>query len=169
MAKGNMRSVESRKSEIKSVNDSLKNKENKLTELESAYDRAMNARMEVENMEDLNSEVKSELRSENADRLQDLKEQGENLSDEMSDENKKLDDIRNENQEALAANREASSKMQGVGALMEKFGIQSKAMESLKRDEEAIQSVFEDLQESQQRHNELSNRARNLGASRRGG
>lgn len=169
MARGNMRSVESRKSEIKSVNDSLKNKENKLTELESTYDKAMNARMEVENMENLNSEVKSELRSENADRLQDLKEQGEKLSDEMSDENKKLDDIRNENQEALAANREASSKMQGVGALMEKFGIQSRAMDALKRDEEAIQSVFEDLQESQQRHNELSNRARNLGTLRRGG
>ena len=63
------KSLESRKSTLKEVNESINEKGDKIKQLEDSYDKAYDKRMEVENDDNIDDEVKNAYREKSAETL----------------------------------------------------------------------------------------------------
>lgn len=156
------KSMDSRKNRIKEINTNLEKREQQVSELENKYEQAMDARTALEGVEGLDEEVKQHFQELSAAELQELHEEGEQLSEDMMEETQQLDEVRQENAEAKEANQEAMQHAQTFDSIT---GADTSS--ALEEGAEAITEIDDDLAESQQKLDELSNRARNL--SKRGG
>lgn len=160
MASG--RSIEKRKGQIKEITSSLERREKRVEDLEGRYAQAMDARMALEGVEGLDDEAREYFQELSADDLENLHEEGEELADEMMDETQQLEEVRQENADAMEGNREAAQHAK-------KFGVCDRwnATSAIEQNSESISEVTNDINDAQKKIDDLSNRARNL--SKRGG
>lgn len=156
------KSIKQRKGQIKEISSNLEHREQQVSELEGKYERAMDARMSLENIEGLDDEAREHFRELSAKELELLHEEGKELSDEMMDETHKLEEVRQENVEAMSANQEAKGYAQ---AFDKETG--GDTVSTIDQQADSISKVTDEINEAQKKIDDLSNRARNL--SKRGG
>jgi chromosome segregation ATPase len=156
-------SIEKRKATIKEISSSLESREKQVSDLEGKYSSAMDARMNLENIEGLDEETKEHFRELSKSELEKLQEEGEELSDEMISETNKLDGVREENAQAMEANNKASDYAQSFDVAT--GGNTASAIDQKTGD---ISAVADEINSVQKEINDLSNRAKHL-YSKRGG
>lgn len=154
------KSIEKRKTKINEINNNLEKKAQELQGLEQRYDQAFDARMQLESME-LDDETLTEIRSENTERMNDLKDEGERLSETMNEENQELNEIREENQESQQEIEKAKSH---AGIFDRMTG--GKVTEKLDQNAKQLEGIQSEINESQKKLDELSSRASNLNTHR---
>lgn len=160
MASG--RSIEKRKGQIKEITSSLERREKRVEDLEGRYAQAMDARMALEGVEGLDDEAREYFQELSADDLENLHEEGEELADEMMDETQQLEEVRQENADAMEGNCEAAQHAKKFESATD-----GNATSAIEQNSESISEVTNDINDAQKKIDDLSNRARNL--SKRGG
>lgn len=161
------KSIENRKSRLQELNTSIENKSKKIEELENAYDKAFDSRRELEGL-DLDEETKAEVRSESTNKFRELEQKGQEASDDLNDEVKKLDAIRTENIDAKTENDKGKNRAQNIDSVLGKVNIDSNLARKFEEQENAIAEVSQEINNTQQKLSELSARARSLGKHRGG-
>ncbi len=155
------RSIEKRKTKIEDLNKKLEGREQEVKQLEDTYSQAYDLRMQMEEMGN-DKEVSEQIKAETSAQLEALHQEGEQLSESMISETQELDEVRQEN-------NDASDKLEQTARLGSAFDSITGGAVSEKIDEKRteIQGVQEEINETQKKIDDLSNRARNL--SKRGG
>lgn len=118
--------------------------------------------MALEGVEGLDDEAREYFQELSADDLENLHEEGEELADEMMDETQQLEEVRQENADAMEGNREAAQHAKKFESATD-----GNATSAIEQNSESISEVTNDINDAQKKIDDLSNRARNL--SKRGG
>lgn len=162
------KSIESRKTQINSIDKSIEQKGKKIEELEKAYDDAYDKRLEVENDENLDEEVKAAYRDVSANKFRELEQKGKDASDDLNEEVEQLKEVQRENQEAIDANRRSQKRAQGIDLILGKINIDSNTAEKFESHADALEGVSEEITNAQSKITEYSNRAKSLSKHRGG-
>lgn len=112
MASG--KSIESRKSTLEKVTKSIDDKQNQLGALEKTKEKVREARGFIDNLSDLDDNVKTELERENDNAYNEISQEGKELSSEMNDDINQLEHIREETNSALDSASEAKKAEQDL-------------------------------------------------------
>lgn len=162
------KSLDSRKGILKEVTDNIKEKGKNVEDIESAYDKTMDKRMEIENDENIDEEVKNAYREKSAEILRGFIEKGEEAAKDLEKEEGKLKEISNENADALNANRKGMEKAQKTDLFVSKFGIDSNTAEKFQSHEQILNQFGGEIEAADQNVKNLINRAKSLSKHRGG-
>ena len=155
------RNLESRKTELGKINETIKEKGKQVEELENSYDKAYDKRMDVENNEGIDEEVKEPFRRESSEKFRELEQKGKELSDSLQDEMEKAQDLYRENQEAIEANARGMKAAHGFDSI-----LKSNTAEKFESHEKILEGFSEEITEAKKDAAELARRASYLNTHR---
>lgn len=155
------RNLESRKTELGKINETIKEKGKQVEELENSYDKAYDKRMDVENNEGIDEEVKEPFRRESSEKFRELEQKGKEVSDALQDEIEKLMEVNRENQEAIEANARGMKAAQGMDSF-----LRSNTAERFESHEKVLEGFSKEITDAKNDAAELARRASHLNTHR---
>lgn len=141
-------SIESRKSEIKTISDRTKSTQTRLEQLESAKAKALEERTVFENTKDnMEEDAARELEQASNAALENISAEGKDLSQKMDADMKKMDEIKAETSEALDADKTAKAAEERLVSACKDNNIvvpESKALpKNIAENESLLQAITE--------------------------
>lgn len=164
----NKKSLENRKTQLKEVNDNIKEKSNKIKELEDSYDKAFDKRMEIENDNNIDEELKVAYREKSAETLRGFIEKGKEASNDLEKEVKKLDDIKKENNEVIQQNERSKKNAEFIDKMASKLNIESNTAEKFESHNNTLNEFGKEIDDAKKNVIALQNSAKNLRRVRNG-
>lgn len=156
------KSLESRKSALKKVNESIKEKGDKIKQLEDSYDKAYDKRMEVENDDTIDDEVKDAYREKSAETLRGFIEKGKDAANDLDKELNKLKEIKQENDDAIKANEQGKKRAEALDEAASARNIESNTAEKFVSHDEILNNFGGEIGDAKEQVEALQKSARNL-------
>lgn len=156
------KSLESRKSTLKEVNESINEKGDKIKQLEDSYDKAYDKRMEVENDDNIDDEVKNAYREKSAETLRGFIEKGKDAANDLNKELNKLKELKQENDEAIKANAEGKKRAEAMDKAASERNIESNTAEKFVSHDEVLNKFGGEIGDAKKQVEALQKSAGNL-------
>lgn len=158
-------SLEKSRQKVSDKGQSIAAKKGQLEKLETGKQQALDARTEIESS-DISEEAKEAIIESLNAKMEQIAEQGEELSDEVGDDLKELEDIKQEAQEAEDSAEDQEKKLEDRAAVVEKLrglsGLFDGAIGQVETDARQIGEVKDSIIEQIKLGEELVTRAGHL-------
>lgn len=115
-------SLDRSKGKVSDIKQNIENKKGELAQLEENKQKLLDAGTDIQGA-DIDENVQNQIMQEINRALEDNAEKGKELSDEMNEDAKDLEDLKQETQASMESNKTEREKLQEKQSVLDKIGL----------------------------------------------
>ena len=141
-------SLDRNKGKLSDIKTNIEAKKAEVTKLEEQKQALLDAGTEIQGSDQLDEKAKASIMEELQNSLEENSEKGEELSSEMNTDFQEIEEMKQETQDAMAANQKERSRLESTKSLLDRFGLGDHL-------EEGISELDDNMSEEQEFNDSL--------------